>query len=228
MKKKKLKFILYPLIATTVIATISLISIGQAGWQSVVIDTNWSSGDKYLYNIKLDYLEGEDVTFVGLERSSKVNLPKFGDDRYDSAWKIGENSYSGVVSVDRLFTDSGSPAPVTSGKTKVYTLTLTEERLDLKDGYVEIVVDHAYNMSDSGAEIAAFETYSLITKIAERFLVFNLNPQVSGYMLDHFVYEDTTPVTYGLNDILYLSSGGADESKISNKQLVLSAYFKAE
>lgn len=228
MKKKKLNILLYALLAASVVATPLLVSVGQASWITVITDSNWSIGERYVYNVKFDYLEGEDKTFVGLERSAKLDLPEFNDDRYESTWKIGSHSYSGTVSVNTLFNDSGSLTPEIRDNIKVYTITLAEEKLGLKDGFVEIYIEHAYNMSNGNTEISSFNTYSLVTKLEEKFLVFNINPEISGYTLDHFVYGDgVNQVIYNLNDALYLSSGGVDESKIINRQLILSAYYKA-
>ena len=232
MRKKKFnKHILFPLIVAVPLLCVSIISIAQADWISTVQHKSWEPGIQTLYNVVFDYNSGDDQTIYGLERSSKLDLPTFNDDRYESVWKIGSHEYSGVVSIDTLFNDSSSKPYTTVGKTKTYTLTLEEYNKGLNDGYFEIYIHDCVDITNSNSpqSFTLTSDYSLITQISTRFLVFNINPIVDGKYLDHFVYNDgvNTPTTYGLNDSLYVDTGGADASKLdSNKRLTLIAYFK--
>lgn len=227
MKNKRIKkIILIPLIATPPVVCISLIGIAQAGWLTAIQDSAREVGDRYLYNVVFDYSEGPDKVFYGLEKSSQIDLPSFNDDRYSSVWKNGEHSYTGVVALQTLINDSGALTPVVDGKTTTYTITLSETKLGLKDGYFEIVVQDGVNISNANANLDL--DYSLITKVVDSFLVFNINATYTGLYLDHFVYDDggANEKVFGLNDAICVNTGGADASKLVDKTLTLTAYFK--
>ena len=227
MRSRKLKkAILIPLIATPILC-FSFIGIAQAGWLTTIQDSTWEPGNRTLFNVVFDYQNNDDITFTGLEKSSKLDMPEFVDERYQSVWKIGEHSYSGVVSVNTLFSDSGALTPTVNGKISTYTITLTETIIGLNNGYFEINVVDGINMSNANAHLDL--DYSLVTRVIDRFLVFNINPTYTGLNLDHFVYDPggANEQVYELNDSLFVNTGGADASKLVNKTLTLTAYFKS-
>ena len=230
MRNKKLKkAILAILIATPPIVCVSLIGVAKAGWLTTLQDTSRQVGNRYLYNIVFDYLSGTEKTIYGLEKSSRIDLPLSNDERYYSNWTIGAHSYSGYVSVQTLINDSSSLPSVVDddSRTTTYTITLTEARSGIHNGYFEINIVDGINMSNSNTHLDL--NYSLVTKVTDRFLVFNINPIYSGLYVDHFVYDPggANEQVYGLNDSLFVNTGGADASKLVNKTLTLTAYFKS-
>ena len=232
MRKRKLKYFLYPLIAVPFFAIATLVGIVKGDWLTVVVDSSWEIGHRTLFNVVFDYLEGDNKTFSNLEKSAKLDLPSFNDDRYDCEWTIGSHSYSsGVISIQTLYQEN--TALVTSevspnGKVTTYTIILSEARTGLKTGYFEVLISNWRDVSSPSTNHTFTTPYSLITKVAPTFLVFNISPTVENYYLDHFVYDlgGASEQSIGLNSSLLLTT--TDAGKInSDKQLILTAFFKA-
>lgn len=194
-----------------------------ATWTNTVVNDSWSTV-RYLYNVRLIYTNDTVVTYSALERNSKIDLLPFEDTRYSYAWRLsGSNTnYIGIQSIETLYEADTTKVVETNGKITTTTITLYQTYLGISDGYFKVEINSGVDMSNNNAALSL--NYSYVTEMVDNFNLFNVSPTYGNLVLDHFTIGGNP---YYLNDVLHLNTGGADASKLVDKTLTLTAYFKA-